>query len=126
VVRVTIQQLSDKRSTSRGPQRKGVMLAWPENGSSILIVLADRREMKTSAVERVLASGALAVFAKTRNSTYRITCEPGDELSWHRLRGDAIPIAVPADDNDTSPEFVSDSEAKQSSPSGGTPRKRKR
>jgi hypothetical protein len=123
VVRVTIQRLSDRRSTARGPERKGVLLAWPESGSSILIVLADRREMKTSAVERLLASGDVALFAKTRNSTYRITCTPGDELAWHRLRGDAIPIAiVPVDD--TSPEFVS--QAEQSSPPRGSRGKRKR
>jgi hypothetical protein len=107
VVRVTIQRLSDKRTTARGPERKGVMLAWPESGTSILIVLADRREMKTSAVERLLASGEGAVFAKTRNSTYRIECEAGDEPSWCRLRGDPIPIAVATPD-ETSPEWISE------------------
>lgn len=99
------------------------MLAWPESGSSILIVLADRREMKTSAVERLLASGDNAVFARTRNSTYRIVCEAGDELSWCRLRGDAIPIALDAPD-ETSPEWISD--ANQSSPGNGSHGKRKR
>lgn len=81
------------------------MLAWPENGSSILIVLADRREMKTSAVERLLASGDCAVFAKTRNSTYRIVCETGEELAWCRLRGDPVPIAMALQD-ETSPEWI--------------------
>jgi hypothetical protein len=117
VVRVTIQRLSDKGITSRGPERKGVLLVWPESGNSILIVLNDRREMKTSAVERLLASGDVALFAKTRNSTYRISCEPGDEPAWHRLRGDAIPIAVVSNDK-TSPEWTS--EANQSSPGNGS------
>jgi hypothetical protein len=123
VVRVTIQRLSDKGITSRGPERKGVLLVWPESGSSILIVLNDRHEMKTSAVERILASGDVALFAKTRNSTYRITCEPGDEAAWHRMRGDAIPIAIVPPDK-TSPEWTTD--ANQSSPGNGSHGKRKR
>lgn len=105
MVRVTIQRLNDKRNSPRGPQRKGVMLAWPESGASILVVLADRREMKTSAVERVLATGEKALFAKTRNSTYRIVCEPGDEAAWARLRGDPVPIALAVPD-ETSPEWL--------------------
>lgn len=123
MVRVAIQRLSDKRTSARGPERAGIMLAWPEAGSSILIVLADRREMKTSAVERLLASGDLAVFAKTRNSTYRIVCEPGDEVSWCRLRGDPIPIAIETPD-ETLPEWTS--QAHQSSPGNGSRGKSKR
>jgi hypothetical protein len=91
------------------------MLAWPEAGSSILIVLADRREMKTSIVERLLASGDAAVFAKTRNSTYRIICEAGDELSWCRLRGDPVPIAISGPE-ETSPEWISQSGGSSSDP----------
>jgi hypothetical protein len=112
VVRVTIQRLSDKHTPARGPERRGVMLTWPENGSSILIVLADRREMKTSAVERLLASGDNELFARTRNSTYRIVCESGDELSWCRLRGDAVPIAIDAPD-DTQPEWIEEEPPRQ-------------
>jgi hypothetical protein len=97
--------MSDKQTPARGPERRGVMLAWPEAGSSILIVLADRREMKTSAVERLLAGNSNEIFARTRNSTYRIVCVAGDEVAWCRLRGDPIPIEIDSPD-ETSPEWI--------------------
>jgi hypothetical protein len=122
VVRVIIQRLSDKRG-SRGPERRGVMLAWPEAGASILIVLADRREMKTSIVERVLAAGEDAIFARTRNSTYRVACEPGDEPAWHRMRGGPVPISIAGAD-ETSPEWVQQSGGSSSDESSSGGRKR--
>jgi hypothetical protein len=87
VIFVTIHRLRQTRLNGGSPAKvyRGVLLGWPRDGAPLVVLLhgEGERTLTTSHVRRVLHDETnQSMFIETRNTVYRVICQPGSEVEW--------------------------------------------